>query len=130
MNCPKCEKKGRSIDPVTVQAQVVEEHQIDDFDGWRMCTSEHCNVIYFRDGDVVMMGDTRAVPFHKGTDPDRLVCFCFQHAVADLQADPTIRDAIAAACKAGEDDCPRKNPQGRCCLGNVGAVLKTPTNCC
>ena len=47
--------------------------------------------------------------------------------IADAQAHgvPTIRDSIRAACKAGRDNCERKNPQGRCCLGNVGLVLKS-----
>jgi hypothetical protein len=145
--CPKCEAKGRSIEAATLEAQVVDKRldQIRDRDTWQMCTSESCDVVYFRGGDVVIIGETHAAPFHKSTDPDRFVCFCFNHSVADVEADlrkhgkSEIREAIKAACKAEQDDCERKNPQGRCCLGNIGLVIKeaAPTmdsepsaNCC
>ncbi|MEZ4266634.1 MAG: cation transporter [Myxococcota bacterium] len=87
--------------------------------------------MYFHGADLVRLDDALAVPFHKSADPQRLVCFCFDHSVADLEADArahgtsTIQASIAAACKAELDDCERKNPQGRCCLGNVGGVVKS-----
>lgn len=130
--CPQCESKGRTIKPVTLEAQVVPARldQLAEHDGWRLCTSESCEVVYFRDDEVVALGETRGVPFHKSEDPQRLVCFCFEHSVADIEADvaetatSTIQASIKAECKAGRDDCERKNPQGRCCLGNVGQVVK------
>lgn len=130
--CPRCESKGRSITPVTLEAQVAPTRldQLAEHDGWRLCTSESCEVVYFRDGEVVVLGQTRGVPFHKSEDPQRLVCFCFEHSVADIEADvaqngaSTIQASIKAECKAGRDDCERKNPQGRCCLGDVGQVVK------
>lgn len=130
--CPRCESKGRSITPVTLEAQVVPARldQLAEHDGWRVCTSESCEVVYFRDGEVVVLGQTRGVPFHKSEDPQRLVCFCFEHSVADIETDvaqngaSTIQLSIKAECRAGRDDCERKNPQGRCCLGNVGQVVK------
>ena len=130
--CPGCEAKGRTIKPVTLQGQVVPPRldQLGEHDGWRLCTSESCEVVYFRDDEVVVLGETRGVPFHKSEDPQRFVCFCFEHSVADVEADvaengtSTIQVSIKAECKAGRDDCKRKNPQGRCCLGNVGQVVK------
>ena len=134
--CPRCEAKGRAIDPVTLEAQVVPDRLalLADHDGWRLCTSEGCEVVYFRGDATVVLGETREVPFHKSEDPQRLVCFCFEHSVAELEADvaangtSTIQALIKAACKAGQDDCERKNPQGRCCLGNVGTVVKRVTS--
>ncbi|MGB1015431.1 MAG: hypothetical protein ACPG4T_14945, partial [Nannocystaceae bacterium] len=130
--CPRCESNGRSIKPVTLQAQVVPARldQLAEHNGWRLCTSESCEVVYFRDDQVVVLGETRGVPFHKSEDPERLVCFCFEHSVADIKVDvaeneaSTIQASIKAECKAGRDDCERKNPQGRCCLGNVGQAVK------
>ena len=130
--CPRCEAKGRPIKAVTLEAQVSPEHlaRLADHERWRLCTSEACDVVYFYDEEVVLLGETHAVPFHKSTDPTRLVCFCFEHSVADVEADvtangtSTIQASIKAECKAGRDDCERKNPQGRCCLGNVGKVVK------
>jgi copper chaperone CopZ len=133
--CPRCEAKGRAIDPVTLEAQVLPDRLagLPVYDGWRLCTSEGCEVVYFRGDKEVVLGETRAVPFHKSEDPKRLVCFCFEHSVAELEADveangvSTIQASIKAACAAGQDDCERKNPQGRCCLGNVGLVVNRAT---
>ncbi len=130
--CPRCQAKGQAIQPVTVEAQVLPERrdQPTEHDGWHLCTSDFCEVVYFRDDEVVVLGETREVPFQKSEDPQRLVCFCFEHSVAELEADvaangtSTIQASITAACKAGRHDCERKNPQGRCCLGNVGQVVK------
>jgi copper chaperone CopZ len=130
--CPRCQAEGRTIGPVTLEAQVVPHRlaHLTQHDGWGLCTSESCDVVYFRDEQVVVAGETRAVPLHKSGGADRLVCFCFEHSVADLEADiaangqSTIQAAIKAECRAGREDCERKNPQGRCCLGNVGQVVK------
>lgn len=130
--CPRCESNGPKIKPATLLAQVVAEQLdgITDHDGWRLCTSGSCEVVYFQKESVVTLGETNAIPFHKSADPDRLTCFCFEHTVADIKADfemnesSTIQASIKTKCKAGQDDCIRKNPQGRCCLGNVGYVLK------
>ena len=71
--CPGCEAKGRTIKPVTLQGQVVPPRldQLGEHDGWRLCTSESCEVVYFRDDEVVVLGETRGVPFHKSEDPRR-----------------------------------------------------------
>lgn len=131
-DCPRCGTKGRTIKPATLAAQVLHDRlaHIAEHDGWRICSSDSCEVVYFSDRQVVVLGETGAVPFHKSGDPDRLVCFCFRHSAADLEADiaehgtSTIRASIKAECKAGRDDCEKQNPQGRCCLGNVGQILK------
>lgn len=133
--CPRCEAKGRPIESVTLEAQVGPDRiaQLAEHKGWGLCTSDSCEVVCFRDNEVVVLGETRGVPFHKSEDPQRLVCFCFEHSVAELEADvaangtSTIQASIKAECKAGRDDCQRKNPQGRCCLGNVGQVVKQAT---
>ena len=63
-------------------------------------------------------------------EASQLVCFCFGHSRADLKRDfeahgrSTIREAITLACREGRGDCERMNPKGRCCLGDVGAVVR------
>lgn len=130
--CPRCDSPGRAITRVTLEAQVLPDdlEPIRDRDRWRLCVSESCAVVYFCGDDVVALGQTRAAPFHKRDDRDRIVCFCFEHSVAQIEDDvratgqSQITASIKAACQAGRDDCERKNPQGRCCLGNVGAVVR------
>lgn len=129
--CPACKQKGSSVSPVTLEAQVISwPRELGTREGWSLCTTESCEVVYFRSEDVILVGETLALPFHKSDDPQRLVCFCFGHTVVSVEADAgsdsgsTIRSSIRAACGEGRDDCVRKNPQGRCCLGNVALVLK------
>lgn len=133
MTCPECGARGRPIKPATLQAQVDPPRlaALASAEGWAMCTGEACDVAYFQDDAIVVVADIRSVPFHKSTDVQRLACFCFGHSVAAVQADvddagvSRIQARIKRACRAGEDDCLRKNPAGRCCLGNVGQVVKS-----
>ncbi len=130
--CPQCEAEGRSVSRTTLEAQVVPARlaATTDVDAWALCLTATCEVVYFHDEDAVVLGETRALPFHKATHAERLVCFCFEHSVADVEADvaanaaSTMQTSIKEKCRAGEDDCERKNPQGRCCLGNVALVVK------
>jgi hypothetical protein len=139
--CPDCQAKGRPVAALTIVSHVVPSRlaQIESHDGWALCSSSQCEVVYFRDAQTVARADVLALPFHKGSDRDRLVCFCFGHTAAAIVADlqthqrSLIRDAIKSACQAGLDDCRRKNPQGRCCLADVARVLAEPPDrgpCC
>jgi len=138
--CPRCGIAGKAVHAETVTAQSVQPLTSEDAKGWSFCATEDCTVVYYRDGRTIDLGDVRSTPYQKSSDPERFVCFCFAHSVAELLADvgvdgeSAIRDEIKRRCKAGEDECRTRNPQGRCCLGNVGSVLKSlddgDTDCC
>lgn len=74
----------------------------------------------------------------KDDAPERLVCYCFGHSVAAVleasapDGSNRILDEIMDACGRGLDRCEEMNPQGRCCLGNVRALLRTgrSPDCC
>lgn len=58
------------------------------------------------------------------------VCYCFGHTVGSIRDEvhragrSTVVADITAKIKAGACDCERLNPSGRCCLGEVIAVVK------
>jgi hypothetical protein len=58
-------------------------------------------------------------------DDPVMLCYCFGFTRAQIERDvaeageSTIPDRIAAEIRAGRCDCKRKNPSGRCCLGEV-----------
>ncbi len=58
------------------------------------------------------------------------VCYCFNHTMEDIQSDfqlngvSTIEKSIRTAVEAGSCSCELKNPQGKCCLGDVRAAYK------
>jgi len=61
---------------------------------------------------------------------DDILCYCFGYGPADLRADlrrngaSTIPERITAELRAGNCDCERLNPSGRCCLGEVRRACK------
>ena len=131
-NCPRCDQRGRKISALTLSSHVLPERltEIEGYENWTLCLAATCPVIYFREKDMVGPSEVKTLPFHKHTSPDRIVCFCFDHRADSIreeilsQGSSTAQASIKAACKLGKDDCERKNPQGRCCLGNVGIVIK------
>ncbi len=131
-NCPQCAKKGRKISALTLASHVQPGRlrEIENRDNWLLCLSPTCPTIYFHEERVVGANEVKVLPFHKATSSDRIVCFCFEHRACEIREEvlakghSTIRDSVRDACRAGLDDCERNNPQGRCCLGNIGLVVK------
>lgn len=129
MNCTECGQQGRSVSALTV---VSNSSATEESAEWFICRSFGCDVVYFSINRAITLDAVDSTPFVKSDDPDRLVCFCFQHSASSILADPSIRERIREKCGAGEDDCERKNPQGRCCLGDIGRLLKSVEDegCC
>jgi len=132
--CPECGVTGRKVGLVTLQALLTEDarERLTDSESYRFCKSQTCEVVYFgeREPTAFHRPDVRVPVFQKSTDSSRLVCYCFEHKVRDIEDEvrrtgaSSIPDAIGEQCKAGLDHCEDMNPQGSCCLGNVRQVMK------
>ena len=149
--CPECGAKGRSVRPVTLRSLLVPDAvaSIGD-ESYRFCRARPCAVVYFNEShtSVFHTDAVRVVVFQKTDAPDRPVCYCFGHTVRSIEEGiaaaecPDVAQTIAEKCNAGLDDCPKTNPQGACCLGNVRQVIRaaavagsaerepTPHDCC
>lgn len=134
--CPTCRQKGRSVEPITLRSLLREEalERIDHADGFLFCPDAGCSTSYFSPaGDRFDVDDVSVPIFQKTSDPSRLVCYCFEHRVDEIQGEvertgsSVVPDEIAAKCKAGLDRCAELNPQGTCCLGNVHRVVREAT---
>jgi len=135
--CPRCGQKGRSVPATTLESLLhpAARLRLRSLDGFQFCATPKCDVAYFHPatGDRVDCAELRVPIFQKSTDPERLVCYCFQHTVAAIQQE--VRDAgmfriatdIKTKCAQGLDDCAHNNPQGSCCLGNVQRVIREAT---
>jgi hypothetical protein len=132
--CPRCNHAGRAVALTTVEAHTVAPlwARVRGRLRWLFCTDRRCSVGYFTpDDDVITLTEMHTTPFPKSDALKRRVCFCFDHTVGAVLADVTadgvskIRAAIMEACGRGLDDCTRKNPEGRCCLGNVALLLRS-----
>lgn len=132
--CPECGVTGRKVGRVTLQALLTEDarERLSGSQSYRFCKSQGCRVVYFgeREPRTFHRHDVRVPIFQKSTEPSRLVCYCFEHKVSDIEDEVRrtgasfIPDAIGEQCKAGLDHCEEMNPQGSCCLGNVRQVMK------
>jgi hypothetical protein len=129
--CPRCDRPGQAVAATTTDALVRADARASLEQPAYFCSTPECEVVYFdaRDGSIRTEGVAVAI-FQKETHPQRPVCYCFEHtAAAVLAASRTdgsngIVEAIVEACRQGLDRCEQTNPQGRCCLGNVRALLR------
>jgi len=131
IDCRSCGARGRAVKSITLDSLLVAPGSRPPGD-YRFCPEPKCPVVYFHttNGTELDVSDLKIRVGQKETAEDRPICYCFSHTAKELTDDvrangvSTITQTIMAACKRGEDRCPTTNPQGGCCLGNVGAVVR------
>ncbi|MEK6753140.1 MAG: hypothetical protein AABZ00_12850 [Chloroflexota bacterium] len=130
--CPVCGEKGKPVQGQTVKALLsVTLHQMKNVE-YLFCRASTCHVVYFTpDGKQTF--DTQQVRervFQKEPDADDVfVCYCFSHTAGEVRAASSetraaIEGDIRTGIQAGQCACDLRNPQGSCCLGNVGGLIK------
>lgn len=133
-SCPLCGKHGKAVAVVTVRALLAISLQAVTDDDYRFCATSDCPVVYFsRDGtQQFTTAQLREPVFQKApATPTVPVCYCFHYTLGVIQeADTSTRAqivaAITAGVQAGQCACDIRNPQGKCCLGNVRHVTQMP----
>jgi copper chaperone CopZ len=124
--CVGCRGATKSVEPVTIRALVRDEARagLETDDGFRFCAAPDCEAVYSQPatGAVIDKQALNVAVFQKETNRARLVCYCFDHTVAELEQDAGLVAEIESKCRAGLDRCDVENPEGRCCLGNVRQV--------
>lgn len=131
--CKKCNHKGRSVQRITPESLLLSEAlaKLDDSQ-YYYCPSESCDVVYFsNEGDSYFHKSDLSVRVgQKEVDDPVTVCYCFGHTRQSVCEEirktgkSTVQADITAKVKAGLCSCETKNPQGSCCLGNVGKAVK------
>lgn len=127
--CPNCGRLGRGVTLTSVQAHVAISLRALGGGDYCFCVTAHCPVVYFTtSGHCVRHDQLRERVFQKDVGDDVLVCYCFRHTAGDLRhGTPAERTAlladIVAGTQLGQCACELRNPQGRCCLGNVRRLL-------
>ena len=125
--CLGCEGATKRVSATTVMS-LASVRRGQDSEGFRFCPAASCDVVYSRRGTNTCVRTTEldVEVFQKSTRPERPVCYCFGYTVRDVQdAGEAVIDDIESKCREGLDRCEEKNPQGRCCLGNVRMILRT-----
>lgn len=134
--CPSCGSKGKSVDTQTVKAMLaVSLEMLGASSTYHFCRTPDCPVVYFdRHSHFFTETNLRERVHQKHPETaDVFVCYCFRHTPGSIRAELVERgeaDVVAritAGTKAGICACEIRNPQGSCCLGNVGKVVKLIT---
>lgn len=128
--CPGCCHQGRQVALITVQTQVNVSLRELAAAPYHICATPGCAVVYYAVGaPPLMRAQVREPFFPKETTPDVLVCHCFRHSLGALQGSDTaggsaILADIIAGTRQGQCACALRNPQGRCCLGDVRRLIR------
>ncbi len=133
-HCPVCGKKGKPVDMETVKAMLaVSLHKIQPDSAYRFCPQEDCPVVYFADDgeQTFTEADLRERVHQKHPNEDDVfVCYCFRHTPGSIRAEllatgqSTVVETVTQGTKVHQCACELRNPQGSCCLANVGAAVK------
>ncbi len=132
--CSSCGQKGRDVDTATVKAMLaISLHAIQPTHEYHFCQTADCPVVYFANGGEQQFHEDalREQVHQKHPANDAVfVCYCFRHTAGSIRAEllesgqSTVIERVTAGTKAGECACEIRNPQGSCCLGNVGAMVR------
>lgn len=96
---------------------------------YRFCATPACPIVYFGAGGVFDSEDVQVPVFQKSLEGERTVCYCLginvgliEREIEALGRSASV-DRIRELVKADRCACEIRNPEGSCCLGNVGVVL-------
>ncbi|MEE9230825.1 MAG: (2Fe-2S)-binding protein [Acidobacteriota bacterium] len=129
IECPSCKRPGKRLEEITVKAllrgQALARRSESEH---RFCSTPTCLVVYYGRYETFSREDVSVRVFQKESCPERPVCYCFEVSEADILQEAARSGGsatsrrIRALIEADRCACELKNPQGSCCLGNVGMV--------
>ncbi|MFF0826023.1 (2Fe-2S)-binding protein [Brevibacillus sp. NPDC003359] len=131
IQCPVCQKKGKSIQLITIKAllQSTALETIHPELTYAFCTNSSCEVVYFSDEQTFGKDMLKVSVFQKDDALDVPVCYCFgwtrERLIQAVQENQHPIDHIQEQVQANRCGCEVNNPQGACCLGNVTTFIRT-----
>jgi len=115
--CPICSTPGKAVKPETVRSMLKEDRLPDALDGYTLCLSQNCDVVYFG-SHIFRKDDVKVKVWFKETDPSRPICYCAGVSEKDI-----LDHILQGCCKDIKDiqqhtvantgkQCLTKNPAG------------------
>jgi hypothetical protein len=131
-SCPRCGERGKSVDIVTLKSLLDSSamKRLEPSVAYHFCRVADCPVVYFNGIDVFTQGELTVRVYQKETSDPLPVCYCFgftREQIFDEVARTGKSTAVQEITQYVKDEkcaCELRNPQGSCCLGNVGQVVK------
>lgn len=132
--CKICSNQATTVSLLTLQHLLKLEHQskLNSQYDYYFCSTPKCEVVYFSPSLEAFFSKADViVPIGiKESVSPKLACYCFNFSTETIleeltaQGSTTVPAQIKLAIKAKGCDCERKNPSGRCCLGEIAQIIK------
>ena len=132
MSCPACGEKAKGVLAKTLEHLLTDEakDELSCFDGFHYCKTPGCEVVYFRNDEVLTQKDLSVVVGLKEGAVPATTCYCFDWTKEKIRAQlqETGETNALEDIKAKMDDpgcsCEILNPSGGCCLGDNTKVIR------
>jgi hypothetical protein len=131
--CPECGEQGQPVERLTLKALLRPDALAHlDSGEYRFCRTRTCNIVYFAEAakSLYHKSALKVRVGRKETSEPLPLCYCFGHTVASVREEieqagrSTAVETITVHIQAGRCGCDVNNPGGKCCLGEVGRVVK------
>jgi len=136
MACPASGARSKQVDLLTVRSLVRRLPLHMPATQYYFCEARGCDVVYFALDPLapIFRRDDLWVRVGAKEEADSIpACYCFGFTREDIENEiaatgrSTVADRITAEVKSGNCACGVKNPSGKCCLGNVVAIVRELT---
>lgn len=130
--CPSCSAKAKGVLGKTLKHLLTDEAKakLSCFDGFYYCKTPSCEVVYFRNDEILTQKDVSVVVGLKDGATPATTCYCFdwtkEKITKEIESDGNSSaledikhkmDTIGCSCEI-------LNPSGGCCLSDVGKAIK------
>jgi len=132
VECPGCGEKAKGVLGKTLEHLLIEEakSKLSCFDGFYYCKTPSCEVIYFRNEEILTQNDMSVVVGLKDGASPATTCYCFDWTKEKIKAElqESGETYALADIKAKMENpgcsCEILNPSGGCCLGDNTKAIK------
>jgi len=130
--CPKCNEKAKGVLEKTLNYLLNNDtkEKINCLSGFYYCKTASCEVVYFRDKEILTQKNMNiTVGLKKDANP-ATVCYCFDWTKEKIKIDikqngkTTALEDIKNKMNTIGCSCEILNPSGGCCLSDVSKVIK------
>ncbi|HFU77568.1 MAG TPA: hypothetical protein ENK68_03595, partial [Epsilonproteobacteria bacterium] len=130
--CPTCNEKAKGVLGKTVEHLVTDEakNKLSCFDGFYYCKTPTCEVVYFRNDEILTQEDMSVVVGLKEGVSPATTCYCFDWTKEKIRAqlqetgETNALEDIKAKMEDPGCSCEILNPSSGCCLGDVSKVIR------
>lgn len=132
VECPECTQKAKGILTKTLASLLKDEtkDKLSCLDGFYYCKTASCEVVYFRDAEILRQKDINVVVGLKNGAAPATLCYCFEWTKERIKEElkqtgktEALQDIKAKMEKPG-CACEVLNPSGSCCLDDVTKAIK------